>query len=436
MYKRRFLLPEQKEIEEYLNSIDYSNGFYSNSENKSSAIDQKCTFDIIYVNSKCIMNLIKQGKNSFSVNSFMNDEYSEILYSEKTSKNGKAVLSNKTKREYDKVFGNTLELFSYIKLLSKEKDGIKNKYYVENEKIIKKLSESEEACVSLISIHVFNLIKSNEKIIGFLEQMYNHDDYSCKQKFKFEIIKWIKDNSNRDKDSSQISCKLINPLFYIYNLKKYSSSTKVQQDQTLYDLSYFRVHKRDKNKANGLTRLEELRKRAESSSINKNELNFANVKKNITEWNKIYYNSVSTVTSEYSEEILENGHHCHHIWPIQFFSAQDNIIFSPNIPENIIILSQTEHLGIAHEKNKTNDINWNKIDFILEKQYQKIKNFNKNNVGNYKLSNFYILCCYIKNFSIENYDNISDEKLNFYIEELLSQKFEKELLISTNERRE
>ena len=67
----------------------------------------------------------------------------------------------------------------------------------------------------------------------------------------------MKDNSNRNKDSSQISQKINNPLFYLFKLKKYNSKKEYKSiEQGLKDLSYFRIHKRDKNKKNGLTRKE------------------------------------------------------------------------------------------------------------------------------------------------------------------------------------
>jgi hypothetical protein len=62
----------------------------------------------------------------------------------------------------------------------------------------------------------------------------------------------LRSNSNRNKDAGQISKKIINPLFYLYELPKYHP-IKVPRtlEQSIFDLSYFRIHVRDKNKKFG-----------------------------------------------------------------------------------------------------------------------------------------------------------------------------------------
>jgi hypothetical protein len=42
--------------------------------------------------------------SEFTSKDFMNDEYSMNIYKTKTAKNGKAPISESTKKEYDKIF--------------------------------------------------------------------------------------------------------------------------------------------------------------------------------------------------------------------------------------------------------------------------------------------------------------------------------------------
>ena len=146
-YLKEFVLPEQKEIIDYLETIEFT-GYY---KKNISSIDQKCTFDILHVNAKCILNFITTKKlKIFSINDFLKDDYTHNLYKEKTSNNGKAVIKEGTKKEYDKVIGNTLEMLSYSEVLDKEYEGNKRIFIVKKIEIIEKLAKSDMACVAFI----------------------------------------------------------------------------------------------------------------------------------------------------------------------------------------------------------------------------------------------------------------------------------------------
>ena len=101
MYTRKFNLPEEIEIIEYLDSQTF-NGYYG--KNDSQSIDQKCTFDILNLNSKCLVNFYEQGKREVCINDFILNEYSKFIYQNKTAHNGKAALRFATHKEYDKIF--------------------------------------------------------------------------------------------------------------------------------------------------------------------------------------------------------------------------------------------------------------------------------------------------------------------------------------------
>ena len=132
---------------DYLETIEFT-GYY---KKNISSIDQKCTFDILHVNAKCILNFITtKNLKFFSINDFLKDDYTHNLYKEKTSNNGKAVIKEGTKKEYDKVIGNTLEMLSYSEVLDKKYEGNKRIFIVKKIEIIEKLAKSDMACVAFI----------------------------------------------------------------------------------------------------------------------------------------------------------------------------------------------------------------------------------------------------------------------------------------------
>jgi hypothetical protein len=63
--------------------------------------------------------------------------------------------------------------------------------------------------------------------------------------------------TNHRKDIGQIFQKFVNPLYYLFKLKKYHPiKCNKNLQQSLYDLSYFRQHPRDYHKTYGMTRTE------------------------------------------------------------------------------------------------------------------------------------------------------------------------------------
>lgn len=426
-YLKEFVLPEQKEIIDYLETIEFT-GYY---KKNISSIDQKCTFDILHVNAKCILNFITtKNLKFFSINDFLKDDYTHNLYKEKTSNNGKAVIKEGTKKEYDKVIGNTLEMLSYSEVLDKKYEGNKRIFIVKKIEIIEKLAKSDMACVAFICHFIWKLIKNDENIIEILNQLvldpYNNN---LKKQFKNLTIKWLKDNSNRNKDSSQISQKINNPLFYLFKLKKYNSKKEYKSiEQGLKDLSYFRIHKRDKNKKNGLTR-KEWKKEENNNQFNKkiSDTILNENKKRILISNLKYFKIMKKESienfhfSELSQQKIEHGFHIHHIWPRSFWNPDIEMIndIHRHMCENLILLNQIEHLGIAHPKNKTNEINEKELSSILLSQYSKIRTLIENNDFTYDIKKFYKLCCLINKTIPLNLNNISNEMLFRYIEDII-----------------
>lgn len=422
IYPRRFRMPEQKKIIEYLNSINFI-GYYKNG---ISAIDQKCTFDILHLNSKCILNLLKNNKNEFGIKDFLENSYVYEIYKNKTLSNGKAVIRNGTYNEYDKVIGNILQTLSYAEVLEKCYSKRSNKYTCKNREILELLATSEDACVAFICHFVWLLIKDDFRIMNSIEKL-KEDKYNenLKKEFKNSTIKWITNNSKRNKDSSQISQKINNPLFYIYKFGKYSGNKNTKWiEQGIKDLAYFRIHRRDKNKLHGLTRNENYKFNF-SKEINKD--NWNKIKNQVLKENKKYYSIINNNNqeknfSEWNYELCE-ALDVHHIRPRSFWDPKkENNWLHQDIFENLIVLTKNEHYGKAHLKNNTKQINEKELPLILLSQYKKIRILNELNMNSlYNIKKFYSLCCLILNIPENNEFKKLTEKdtIYRYIEDLL-----------------
>ena len=97
-------------------------------------IDQKCTPDVINIVADCVIFYIEQNDEEtfFNMPSIRDMEYSrdivEMYY--------KKPRPDRQSNEYDKFFGQPLELFAFSHVLDKEKRGRFNWYKVNNLKLL------------------------------------------------------------------------------------------------------------------------------------------------------------------------------------------------------------------------------------------------------------------------------------------------------------
>lgn len=414
---RSFELEEQKQIKDYLDSIDYC-GF--NRHNKqfdttAQAVDQKVTYDVLNTTCRCLVHWINNDLSKiFSHSDFLHDDFSKRLYSSKKEEYGAAILSEKTKKEYDKLFWNIFETLAYVKVLDKVNQRPRQ-FKIRNFEIIKLLAISPDACLCFVSIHAYKLIKS----MNLENEWQNYvDDHSRINliNFRSSFDAWIKQNTGHEDDIGQIYQKVINPLFYLFVLPKYQSNKFLRSlgmTQSVADLTYFRIHRRDMRRQRGKTR-KEMKEMVQEVNLNPN---LDKQKDKVKKWNQQYYGkSGGTYVSEFSGNVVYNGIHIHHI-KMQTEFDKNAPVYS-NIVENLIIMTPTEHDSDAHLRGNTRIINPANLNLILWKQYSKINSFNERHIGEYQLDPFYKLACYIKNVDPEEYS--SEEILRGYIEQIIS----------------
>ena len=415
---KSFELPEQKEIKNYLSNIDFCHFYKTNNNYTCWIIDQKVTYDVLNVVCKCIMNMNNKNEiKSFKHTMFMDDKYSKDIFQTRTCKNGKAILSNKTLKEYDKLFWNNFKFLAYIGVLNMVG---KNEYEIKNKPIVKLLANSPEACLACICISINKLIYSIPYLSKSWDNYIKNNTKNNLEIFKENFKKWMLETTNHKRDIYQIYQKIVNPLFYLYELRKYHPiKCPHSLPQSAYDLSYMRIHVRDNNKPFGLTRKEH--KENNSIKISDVQINEKKQKDDIKKYNQQFYNISPIGTNEYCSEFDEsrciNGVEVHHIWPKNNFNNKTQI--SPHIHENLILLNQKQHTGFAHLNGNRQKINISNLNLILLKQLDKINKFTQKNIGDYSKQRFYELVCLIKN--IEPKQPKNDDMLSAYIEDVIYQ---------------
>lgn len=416
MNKKEFNLPEQIKVKEYIENVDFPGYYKQNHGFQCWLIDQKVTYDILNLICKCILNKYGDEPDTpFHHKDFLDDKYSRDLFYSRTSSNGKAILSDKTTKEYDKLFWNNFEFLSYLNIL--EKTGRK-RYKICNIRMLDLLSKSSDACIAIICISMDKFKDVMQNVKFEFDNFLSNPNAINKKQIKKEFIKWMQINTRHNKDITQIYCKFINPLFYLYNCEKFKQRKETKWlKQSLYDLQYCRIHQRDTKKTPGFTRKEykEEKNYENVSKITWITLNEQTQKNKVKKWNQEYYNSESSdiYFSEFNDKKCINGVDVHHIWPKSEFN--NNCLISPHVVENLIILDNNQHRGLAHDKGNVTTINKDNLNTILGKQFKKIIEFNLKRIGQYDLKQFYNLVCFIKH--LNPIECKTDEELKASIEE-------------------
>lgn len=435
---KKFDLPEQKEIINYLNGINYVGFIKQNGNVTVECFDQKTTFDILNCVCKCIIDNIKRKgiKWEFTYIDFFKDDYSKKIFEERKKAYGAAYeINNKTKKEFDKVFTNSFKTLCYTNILKVRKSCRRNYYSINNYKIVKLCADSIDACITFICINAYKFLFStnSDNLISswnnLIDSLANNTFIRNKvKKFKEEFISYMETvrphrnknlKGNGTGDITQIFQKLINPLFYIYDLPKYNSNNIQRYNkvlQTTNDMMYFRLHKRDFKRIFGLTRKENktLQNRREPNIWSSEDQAKTVVKQcNQKYWNLQNDNYKSELEPKYVN-VNAATIAIHHIKPKNEFDVNHN----PHLIENLILLDKNEH-GNAHLNGNTKLINFKNLQNILYSQFHKIINYAERNINEYDLYKFYELLCYMFGLTINKIYSSSKEMLIGYINNII-----------------
>lgn len=385
-----------EEIIQFLDSNNYDVRISKNAR----WIDQKCTMDVLSVVSDCIMEYIKDNpKKEFTTK--------EIWYYDYTINNVQMIFKKpnplkKAKNEYDKWFGQPIKLLGYSKILTETKKNGKNYYTVNNERILKYISQRDSNALLFLKLYIEKVIKDSGLSKYF-------DDFFCKQnKDSYILLKEafcnftiMNTEINGKKECGRIFAKVLNPLAF-YSNKRGTEKGRISKGKVTLDmLQYNRYNWRDSNKDKPK---DVTRKEFENSNVNNNytilDYKIQKAKKILREFNNKYRNGYSEMPE--NGKYLKEGTMIHHIFPKADFPILADYL------ENLIVLTPTQHLAKAHPNGNTNYIDKNYQYLILVCKIGIIKN----NLLNIKEETIYDFKCmiYVLNtgLSTEVFSNIKE----------------------------
>lgn len=338
-----------EEIIEFLNSNNYDVRISKDAR----WIDQKCTMDVLSLVSDCIVEYTRENpKKEFTTK--------DIWYYDYTVENVQMIFkkpdpSKKAKNEYDKWFGQPMKLLGYSKILTEVKKKGKNCYTVNNEKILKYISQRDSNALNFLNHYIEKVLRDSD-LMKYFDKFFIEQNKDSYIRLKEAFSKFTIENTeiNGTLECGRIFTKILNPLAF-YRNKKGTKGGKISKDKITIDMiQYNRYNWRDinKDKPKDVTR-----KEYESSSINKSyvmmEYKIQKAKKILREFNNKYKEGYSEMPE--NEEYLKEGTMIHHIFPKAEFPVLADYL------ENLIVLTPTQHLAKAHPKGNTN---------YIDKEYQ------------------------------------------------------------------
>lgn len=309
-------------------------------------IDQKCTIDIVSLIADCIIQYIGDDlEKSFTTK--------DIWFSDYSVENVQSIFvkpdpTNKSKNEYDKLFGQPLKLLGYSKILNETKVGNKNIYTINNFEILNYISIREANALEFLNLYIRKVL-DDSGIIKDFENFFEVQTSDAYDTLRGKYFKFTKDNTpiNGDLECGRIFTKVLNIL--AYKRRKFGTiKGRISKEIiTRSELLYNRKNWRDENsgKPKSISRSEYPVETSDSMT----EYKIQKAKRKLREFNDKYRNSVS--------EVMENGVYeltatqMHHIFPSSEFPTIADFL------ENLIALTPNQHFLKAHPENRTAYIN-------------------------------------------------------------------------------
>ncbi len=383
------------EIIEFINKNDY----IVKSTNIARWIDQKCAPDVLTIVADCIYNyaLKNSNKKEFTTFDIWHFEYTINNVSEIFKK--PQVESKNAKHEYDKFFQQPMELLSSAKILNKRKSGRSNIYSIKNKEILEYIALREKNSLFFLKTYIEKTLKDNQ-IYYLFENFFKNQDSISYTKLKNNFCSFLIENTkiNTEVECRRIFIKVLNPLSYFQNSRG-TSKGHLSKDKITYDmLMYNRNNFRDiySQKPKNIARKEHIQN--QTYKFNTAYCNYQSnkAKRFLHLFNEQYRQN----KSEHYDE-FDNGAatQIHHIFPQNEYPQISSYL------ENLIALTPTQHLTMAHPNNKTSQISKTYQHLLLLSKIERIKeNLLNNDVEKiYEFSKFlYVLSIGFKNENILN----------------------------------
>lgn len=380
-------------IQKHLNSYDYD----IRKSQSGRWIDQKCTIDIISTIADCILQYVGEDtKKRFTVKDIWFSEFS-INHIQKLFV--KPDPSNKSKNEYDKLFGQPMKLLGYSKVLNEIKDNNRNLYSINNLEVLNFIATRDGNALEFMNLYITKVL-SDSGILNEFDKFFYVQTDDAYNSVRNSFFRFTQHNTpiNGDTECGRIFTKVINVLAFC---KKKCGSVKGRKSKELitYDeLLYNRKNWRDESskKPKNIPRSEHPEQRDELMTAYR----IQKAKRKLHEFNVKYRNGLS--------EMLENNIYepgatqMHHIFPAAAYPTIADYL------ENLIALTPNQHFQKAHPNNNT---------AYIDKDYQYLclvckAGHIKNNLESITQEHIYVFSDYMNvlntGFETKDFDSIKE----------------------------
>lgn len=336
----------QQAIIDFCNQYDYDIRKSGNGR----WIDQKCAADVVTVIADCIYNYELENRgSSFSSLDIWHYNYAIENIEEIFKKPG--VESESAKNEYDKFFQQPMEMLANAQVLSKNKQGNRNIYTVNNIEVLEYIALRERNALFFLKTYIEKVLIDSgiyDAFEEFFTQQTKESYQNVKTAFSSFTIRYTKING--EVECNRIFIKVLNPLAYFKNSRGTEKGRISEQNITYDMLMYNRNNFRDiySDKPKGVTRKDY----AAVHPVEVNEAYYHYQSAKAKRFLRLFNDQNRNGQTEYLEvsHMHDKAIHMHHIFPESVFPEICYYL------ENIIALTPTQHLNYAHPNGKTQEI--------------------------------------------------------------------------------
>lgn len=340
-------------------------------------MDQKVTPDVLSFIADCILNLTPNKQISFTKDDVWNlkyfDENAKVIF-------GKPGAAEATARnEYDKFTSQPLKTLAAAGVLKEAKVGVRNVYSINRRDFLEYLAQSPQTSLKFLCEYLRKTLQQSgvwSEVAAYFSSAHSENDY---QKVKDCITKLLIANTpiNGITEARRIFPKIFNPLAHEAGTPG-SVSGRVSLGPYLQtDLMYNDVNFRDKGKSKRLTRKQGFiagaAKRISKSAKVKYEMS-----KNMTAVQRRH----APLSEASGPEAIGIATQVHHIFP----KSTHPLLVA--VRENLILLTATQHVSLAHPKNDTRRVDPEYQKFLILEKLKSIEDSVNSGDEFYSLTGF------------------------------------------------
>jgi len=330
----------QQVISNHLNKYDLD----VRKSNDARYMDQKCTPDVVCFIADCILNTIGTGSH------FVVKDIWDSFYFKKNTRaifNKPWVDDERARSEYDKFIQQPLRMLAYAHVLEMGTRGRENEYWVNNIEILEYIAQRERSTFVFMLLYLEKVLSDSNILSKFNDFLSNPSDTSY-ETLKENFIRFTIGNTkiNGEVEVRRIFPKILNILAVQYCTPGSEKGKISKGTFTFSDLMYNRVNWRDIYKEKTESRQEAIQTAlSQEQQQQQEEYSAYLVQKAINLVKKIH--SSSEVKDQWGNGAATQ---VHHIFPKGKFPI------IAHYPENLILLTATQHFTKAHPHNNTQEV--------------------------------------------------------------------------------